>query len=134
MTANRIMYWLTGLALVLTASTAQAATVQTQSTPSGLQIEMQSQLQPLTINQMHGWVISLTDTQGQAVNNADITVTGGMPEHDHGLATSPRITQQLGDGQYLLQGVRFHMPGLWQLELLIQVEEITYRAQVELNL
>jgi hypothetical protein len=134
MMAKEIRYLLTGLALALAISPAKAANLQTQSTPSGLQIEMQSQLQPLVINQMHGWVISLTDTQGQAVNNADITVTGGMPAHDHGLATSPRITQQLGDGQYLLQGVRFHMPGMWQLELLIQIEETTYRAQVELNL
>lgn len=134
MMAKAIRFFLTGLVLALAISPAQAANLQTQSTPSGLQIEMQSQLQPLVINQMHGWVISLTDVQGQAVNNADITVTGGMPAHDHGLATSPRITQQLGDGQYLLQGVRFHMPGIWQLELLIQIEETTYRAQVELNL
>ena len=39
----------------------------------------------------------------------------GMPDHDHGLPTQPQVTSRLENGDYLLEGVRFHMPGKWQL-------------------
>ena len=46
--------------------------------------------------------------------------TGGMPLHDHGLPTDPKMTTSLGSGDYLLEGMRFHMNGYW--ELLVTVD------------
>jgi hypothetical protein len=42
-----------------------------------------------------------------------------MPDHDHGLPTLPVVTRETSPGRYLLEGVRFHMPGRWQLTLTI---------------
>ena len=42
-----------------------------------------------------------------------------MPEHDHGLPTEPRITTNLGAGDYLLEGMKFHMNGVWTISLVI---------------
>ncbi len=69
----------------------------------------------VTINRMHAWTICLYDARGAPVAGASITVEGGMPEHDHGLPTAPRITDYLGAGCYRLDGVRFHMAGVWEL-------------------
>ncbi len=43
----------------------------------------------------------------------------GMPVHDHGLPTLPLATQNLGDGDYLVEGMKFHMNGWWQVTLSI---------------
>jgi len=87
---------------------------------SGLfQVSYRSKLQPVSINRIHNWVLHVTTADGQPVTNADITVEGGMPAHDHGLPTLPRMTQSLGNGEYLLEGMRFHMNGYWEISITI---------------
>ena len=44
---------------------------------------------------------------------AAITVDGGMPQHGHGFPTRPRVTRDLDDGTYLLEGMKFSMTGWW---------------------
>ena len=78
-----------------------------------------SMLEPLTINRMHNWVFHVEYAEGGSVNDATVSVTGGMPEHNHGLPTDPRMTQSLGDGDYVLEGMRFHMSGYWELTVTI---------------
>ena len=87
---------------------------------SGLfQVGYKSQQEPIMINRMHSWVLHVETADGQPVANADITLSGGMPEHDHGLPTSPRMTQYLGNGEYLIEGIRFHMNGSWEITITI---------------
>jgi hypothetical protein len=43
-----------------------------------------------------------------------------MPQHGHGLPTRPRITRELEDGTYLLEGMKFSMTGWWEVKLDIQ--------------
>ncbi len=110
------------------------AEISAPSSPAGLSVTMTSQLSPLSINQMHSWEIRLQDSDGNAVADAEIEVRGGMPAHNHGLATQPQVTRYLGDGRYLLQGVRFHMAGAWELQLLINLNGTTYRSVLNLEL
>lgn len=84
----------------------------TYSTPSG----------PPAINQIHSWILHVESAAGVPIENAEITVTGGMPEHDHGLPTHPRVTEELGGGDYALDGMRFHMRGYWEIEVTIATE------------
>ncbi len=63
--------------------------------------------------------VSLTDGEGQIVDGAAITIDGGMPQHGHGLPTQPRVTKALGNGQYVIEGVRFNMGGWWEFKLAI---------------
>ncbi len=65
------------------------------------------------VNKMHEWVLHVETPDGDPVENAEITVDGGMPAHDHGLPTAPRVTEYLGDGDYRVRGLRFHMRGEW---------------------
>ena len=44
-------------------------------------------------------------------------MSGGMPQHAHGFETEPRVTRDLGDGEFLIEGVRFHMSGAWTIRL-----------------
>jgi|TARA_B110000971_G_scaffold194862_1_gene208850 hypothetical protein len=100
--------------------------VLSANTPKGISIDIFSEIAPLDINRIHSWQLRLTDIQGSPVSNAQIELVGGMPEHDHGLPTQPQITAETEVGSYLLEGVRFHMPGNWQLDI-----KLTYKLTYE---
>jgi len=124
----------TMLALVLAVLTTLTAAQVSVQQSEGLDVTLQSQQQPVPLNQMHSWVITLRTPAGMPMEGATILVEGGMPEHDHGLATSPEVTTYLGEGRYLLEGVRFHMTGEWQLLLQIEHQGRQYSATVALSL
>jgi hypothetical protein len=70
--------------------------------------------------EMHAWVITLTDPRKAPVEDAKFTVDGGMPQHHHGLPTSPEVTTALGGGKNRLEGMKFNMSGWWELRLAIE--------------
>lgn len=82
-------------------------------------VEVTSKLDHVTINNMHAWTVRIRGVDGKPVENAKVHVTGGMPMHGHGLPTAPQVTEYLGDGSYLLEGVRFNMAGWWEVTLAI---------------
>jgi len=63
--------------------------------------------------------VTLRDADGRAIDEAQISIDGGMPQHGHGLPTRPRVTRNLGDGIYEIEGVRFNMGGWWEFKLAI---------------
>ncbi|NQV83773.1 MAG: FixH family protein [Rhodospirillales bacterium] len=82
-------------------------------------VSVTSSLDPIAINTMHGWEILVKTPEGAPVDNAKISAIGGMPVHQHGLPTAPRVTKNLGDGRYRLEGVKFNMAGWWELKIKI---------------
>tara|TARA_B110000902_G_scaffold131398_1_gene152679 strand:- start:316 stop:717 length:402 start_codon:yes stop_codon:yes gene_type:complete len=112
------------LSLVLTLCSANAADVRLPDlsgvTDQGFKIEIYSELSPLSINTIHSWHIRVLDRDGEIIELEELNVFGGMPEHDHGLPTQPQVTKRLDNGDYLLEGVRFHMQGLWELQIEFQ--------------
>ena len=88
----------------------------------------------IEINKMHSWILHIETEDGIAVEGADIEVDGGMPEHDHGLPTHPRVTEDLGGGDYRLDGLRFHMTGYWEIELTIQTDDGMREVTIPLRL
>lgn len=103
-------------------------------TDSGLSIAIFSEVSPLEINMIHSWRLVIRDSRQQPVNNATINVTGGMPDHDHGIPTQPQVTSQPAAGSYLLEGVRFHMPGKWQIIVSVETEQQSSQAVIEFTL
>ena len=83
-------------------------------------VSYESLLKPIAINRMHAWILTVKTTGGDPVEDAEITVDGGMPAHNHGLPTQPRVTENLGDGRYKVEGLRFHMQGHWEMKIGIE--------------
>lgn len=71
------------------------------------------------VNQMHQWTLHVETAGGKPVEDAVITVDGDMPQHGHGLPTRPEVTQNLGDGDYLVEGMKFQMGGWWVMDFTI---------------
>jgi YtkA-like len=59
------------------------------------------------------WTLHLETSAGAPVDSAAIAVDGGMPQHGHGLPTTPRVTRALGNGDHLVEGMKFNMGGWW---------------------
>lgn len=77
------------------------------------------------INQIHAWTIGVATPAGVPVKGARIVVDGGMPQHGHGLPTRPRVTQELSEGVYLMEGMKFSMTGWWEIKLAIEASGAT---------
>jgi len=74
---------------------------------------------PLRPRQMQTVRVVVRDADGRSIDEAQISIDGGMPQHGHGLPTRPRVTRSLGDGVYEIEGVRFNMGGWWEFKLAI---------------
>ena len=74
---------------------------------------------PLRPRQMQTVRVTVRGADGRAIDEAQISIDGGMPQHGHGLPTRPRVTRSLGDGIYEIEGVRFNMGGWWEFKLAI---------------
>lgn len=75
---------------------------------------------PPAVNQLHAWTVRVAGADGAPVHGATFAVDGGMPQHGHGMPTSPRVTSELTDGSYRLEGMKFSMSGWWEIRLGIQ--------------
>ena len=95
-----------------------ADSIKTQTSESGLfTVSAISRLDPVVINVTHAWTIHIETPEGIPISDAEILVDGGMPDHAHSFPTAPQVTENLGEGDYLLEGVRFNMAGVWEMTL-----------------
>ena len=129
------IFLLTGFLLWLPATNglSQSATFSLKTNQNSA-LEIFSQLDPLAINTIHSWELVLHTADGAPLIGAQMSVVGGMPDHDHGLQTSPIVTGETTPGRYLLEGVRFHMPGRWLLTFDVISAQGRESATLELRL
>lgn len=98
------------------------------------QVTYSSNLKPIEINRIHNWIIHIEDSHHYPISNANILLNGSMPEHEHGLPTQPRVTQYLGNGDYLVEGMKFHMGGQWIVTISVSDSTNSDKASFKLTL
>jgi hypothetical protein len=108
--------------------------LEKQSTSGMYRVALVPPSQAAAINQIHSWRVKLATPDGTPVHGAKFQVDGGMPQHGHGLPTQPRVTREVGDGTYALDGMKFSMPGWWEVKLDIQgapgADKVTFNTVV----
>jgi hypothetical protein len=97
-------------------------------------VTYESQLDPIVVNKLHTVKLKITTAEGAPVTGADIDIDGDMPAHGHGLPTEPEVTQELGEGYYLVEGMKFSMPGHWVISIEIEKGKEEDKATFNLNL
>jgi len=90
------------------------------STSGKYEVTLTPQIDPIAINQLHTWTVHIDTVNGEPLDDAILSIDGDMPAHGHGLPTDPQVTQALGDGTYLIEGMKFQMGGDWVLDLTIE--------------
>ena len=68
------------------------------------------------------WTLHLETATGAPVDSAAVAVDGGMPQHGHGLPTKPRVTRALGNGDHLVEGMKFNMGGWWVVKFRVAAQ------------
>lgn len=82
-------------------------------------VTLYSNQSPVPMQKIHSWTAHI-EKQGKPVGNAKIYIHGGMPAHRHGFPTKPRVQKYLGNGDYLIEGVKFSMIGEWEMRINIK--------------
>lgn len=77
-------------------------------------------LEPVPVGQMHTWMANVTAPDGGTLDDVAVTFDGGMPQHGHGLPTQPQVTGRTEDGAFVVDGVKFNMPGWWEIKLHVE--------------
>lgn len=98
------------------------------------QIAIAPEVEPLKQGELHSWLVTVRTSDGKSVEGAKILIDGGMPDHGHGLPTSPQATAYLGEGRYRVEGVKFNMSGWWQLKFEVSASPGTDHATFNLAL
>jgi hypothetical protein len=82
-------------------------------------ISLKSTVYPIRLNEIHSWVFHLETLDAKNIEDAKINIVGGMPEHGHGFPTTPSVSKHIGNGNYMIEGIKFNMYGLWAMEFSI---------------
>ena len=147
----RISIWAAGILLVLVAVYFTAMNIMmaqisseapsdldysnTRVSENGLfRVSYVSSQDIVPVNQMHQWTLHVETADGQPVENATIAVDGDMPEHGHGLPTRPQVTKYLGNGDYLVEGMKFQMGGWWVMDFTITANSHTDAVHFNMKL
>jgi hypothetical protein len=90
---------------------------RSRTTANGLYVAaIEPEVPEIKQGELHAWVLTVKTADGKPVDDAKVTIGGGMPDHNHGLPTSPAVTQHLGEGRYRVEGMKFSMTGWWELK------------------
>jgi hypothetical protein len=66
----------------------------------------------------NAWTVVLSGESAEAITAADVSFSGWMPQHGHGLNAVPLI-QELGAGRYAIRPIILYMPQLWELSVVV---------------
>jgi hypothetical protein len=86
------------------------------------------------INELHEWVLHIETVDGEPAAGAIVSVNGDMPAHGHGMPTEPQVTADLGEGDYLVEGMSFQMGGYWIVDVTVTFEGETDLVRFGLEL
>ncbi len=61
----------------------------------------------------------------------ELEVDAGMPQHNHGMNVKPQI-KALGNGHFRVEGMLWHMLGLWKVTVMVKRGVMHQRATVDI--
>jgi len=83
-------------------------------------VSLYSNESPIPMSRIHTWTVHIERPNGEPVGNAKVYVFGGMPMHNHDFPTVPKAKKYLGNGDYLVEGIKFSMLGHWEMRFNIK--------------
>jgi len=87
----------------------------------------------IPLRRLHAWLVRVQDADGARVVPKFLALDGGMSQHGHGLDSRPGVAQRLPNGDYRIEGIKFHMSGDWQLQLRIVTDDHADLANFEIR-
>ena len=97
-------------------------------------VTLYSNVFPIPMQKIHSWTAHIETADGKPLEKAAIYIHGGMPIHRHGFPVKPRVKKNLGNGNYLIKGVKFSMIGEWEMRINIKEPTVRDRAIFKINI
>jgi len=97
-------------------------------------VSYNSALDPIPVNTLLSWDLTVKYADGRPVRDAAIKILGDMPEHGHGFPTEPEVSGTMTEGQYLVEGLKFSMPGWWVVTFHVTVGDMADHVSFNLLL
>jgi len=97
-------------------------------------ITLYSNIFPIPLQKIHSWPLHIEYANGKPLLKAKIYIHGGMPEHRHEFPTVPRVRKNFGNGDFLIEGLKFNMQGDWELRINIKEEKQRDRVVFQIRL
>ena len=82
-----------------------------------------SDVMPIPVGRIISWKLRVETADGRPLKNAEVVLSGEMPEHGHGLPTMPEVTEGSIPGEYVVQGLKFSMPGWWVMTFKVKTQD-----------
>jgi hypothetical protein len=80
-----------------------------------LRFELELEPSRPSVGELFRVITTVRDARsGAPVEDASFVLDAAMPAHGHGMSTRPEH-RPLGHGRYLSEGMKFHMPGAWEI-------------------
>lgn len=102
---------------------------ETKSSRGSFHVIYKPSPDPVLINQDFGLEVTVRDgaDPSKVIDNVVLTVDTKMPAHNHGMNVRPEVSVNPA-ASFSVNGMRFHMPGHWEIYLHITRDGITERA------
>lgn len=102
----------------------------TQLTPTEpVSADVFAKLEPIVVSKPFGLELTVCAPLSE---DTEITVDAWMPAHQHGMNYVPSINA-LGEGQFAISNLVFHMPGIWQIRVAVEVEGAPSAYQLDID-
>ena len=89
----------------------------TLSLEYGIEVDFMAPDQGIPLNEL--FTLTVTVRGASSPENLSILVDATMPAHGHGMLTMVNITQQDDPEQFMVEQMNLHMPGEWELSILV---------------
>lgn len=91
-------------------------------------------LSAIPLNQVVKLRVDIEALDRQPINDLQLVKFDAlMPAHRHGMVTKAHISE-VGSHQYLIEGVKLHMPGVWSLFFDMKTKSEAAQVAILLNL
>jgi hypothetical protein len=87
-------------------------------------VSYKSESMPISVGRIFTLRLRVETMDGKPLQGAEIAVNGSMPEHGHGLPTRPEVSKGVTDGDYIVQGLKFSMPGWWMITFHVNAKDM----------
>lgn len=86
--------------------------------------EVRQRHEPVALGEFQSWLLAIETPDGKPVRGAELGISGGMPQHGHGMPSSPRYEAGPNPGEYRIDGLQFSMPGWWEVSVFISKDKV----------
>lgn len=97
-------------------------------------VSYRSEATPIPMHRLHRWIVRVETADGQPLSDATLGVDGDMPGHGHGMPTRPTVSPAGENGEFVVDGMKFQMGGLWVVEVAVRSAGRSDVARFNLNL